>query len=149
MGHTFVFKHRPYRNIALWIGAMGIKMQSETYGSITLNEALPPEFWDKKDQTVANYWDWYNNEATLIQQKAADKILTPLINEIDARKGESVVKYGIDKQVKDRWNMLIGAQFQLNKNWMLRSEVGILGSRTSYLISLNYRLLGIKRKLKG
>ncbi len=149
MGHTFVFKHRPYRNIAIWIGTMGIKMQSETYGSLTLNEALPPEFWDKKDQTVADYWDWYDNEATLIQKKAADKILTPLINEIDARKGESVVKYGIDKQVKDRWNMLIGAQFQLNKRWMLRSEAGFLGSRKSYLISLNYRFLGIRKKLKG
>jgi len=148
MGHTFVFKRRPYRNFAVWIGAMGIQMQSDTYGSLTLNEALPPEFWDKKDQTVADYWDWYN-KATPIQQKAADKILTPLINEIDARKGESVVKYGIDKQVKDRWNMLIGAQFQLDKHWMLRSEVGFLGSRTSYLISLNYRLLGIKKKAKG
>ena len=143
MGHTYVFKHKPERNIALWIGTMGIKMQSDTYGSVSLNDALPQEFWDNKDKTIADYWNWYDNEATLLQQKAADKLLTPIINEIDARKGESVVKYGIEKQVKDTWNMLIGAQFQFNKHWMLRSEFGFLGSRSSHLISLNYRFLGL------
>ncbi|NOX46001.1 MAG: hypothetical protein GXO89_03365 [Chlorobi bacterium] len=68
------------------------------------------------------------------------------MDNLEARNGESVVKYGIDKQVKDKWNMVVGAQFQLNKHWMLRSEVGFLASRTSYLLSLNYRFLGIKKK---
>ncbi|OQX77794.1 MAG: hypothetical protein B6D61_06665 [Bacteroidetes bacterium 4484_249] len=146
MGHTFVFKNRPERNIAAWVGTMGIQMQSDTYGSLTMREAIPDETWDRKDQIVADYRDWYDNEATPAQKIIADKTLTPIINGLDARNGESIVKYGIDKQVKDRWNMLLGAQFQLNKHWMLRSEVGFLGSRTSYLLSLNYRLLGIKKK---
>ncbi len=149
MGHTFVFKHRPYRNIAIWIGAMGIQMQTDTYGSLTMREAIPDETWDRKDQIVANYWDWYNNEATPGQKIIADKTMTPIIDGLDTRNGESIVKYGIDKQVKDRWNMLVGAQFQLSKRWMLRSEVGFLASRTSYLLSLNYRFLGFKKKLKG
>jgi hypothetical protein len=44
--------------------------------------------------------------------------------------------------------MLIGGQFQLNKRWMLRSEAGFLGSRKSFLLSLNYRFLGFKKKAK-
>ncbi len=149
MGHTFVFKKRPYRNIALWIGAMGVKMQSETYGSLKMNEALPQEVWDRKDQIVSDYYDWYDNDATPGQKLIADKVLTPIIENLDNRNGESIVEYGIDKQMKDTWNMLLGAQFQLNKHWMLRSEFGFLGSRTSYLVSLNYRLLGIKKKSKN
>ena len=40
----------------------------------------------------------------------------------------------------------MGMQFQLNKHWMLRSEVGFIGDRKSYLVSLNYRLLGFKKR---
>ena len=146
MGHTFVNKNRPEMNIALWVGAMGIQMQTDTYGSLTMKDAIPDETWDRKDQIVADYRDWYDNEATPAQKIIADKTLTPIIDNLEARNGESIVKYGIDKQVKDRWNMLVGAQFQYNKHWMLRSEVGFLSSRTSFLLSLNYRFLGIKKK---
>ncbi|NOX46002.1 MAG: hypothetical protein GXO89_03370 [Chlorobi bacterium] len=34
MGHTFVNKQRPDRNLAFWVGAMGIQMQTDTYGSL-------------------------------------------------------------------------------------------------------------------
>ena len=148
MGHTFVFKKHPDMNIALWVGAMRIKMQSETIGAIKMKDALPQEVWDNKDANVDEYWDWYNNEATNFQKRVADKALTPFVNELDNREGESVVEYGIDKQVTQKWNMLTGIQFQLNKHWMLRSEVGYLGDRTSYLLSLNYRFLGPKKKKK-
>ena len=146
MGHTFVFKNHPERNIAAWVGTMGIQMQTDTYGSLTMREAIPDETWDRKDQIVADYRDWYDNEATPAQKIIADKTLTPIIDNLEARNGDAIVKYGIDKQVKDMWNMLVGAQFQLNKHWMLRSEVGFLASRSSYLLSLNYRFLGIKKK---
>ncbi len=146
IGHTFTFKKRPYRNIAIWVGAMRIKMQSETVGALKLSEALPPEVWDKKDQIVNNYWDWYNNDATEFQKKLADKSLTPIVDAIDQRQGESVVEYGIDKQVAQMWNMLLGTQFQLNKHWQLRFEAGIVGDRKSFLTSINYRILGFKKK---
>jgi opacity protein-like surface antigen len=146
MGKAFVFKNRPYSNVAFWIGAMRIEMQSETIGEVPMNQAIPQEVWDNKDATVKQYWDWYNNDATAIQQKIADKTLTPIINELDKRKGESIIQYGIDKQVAEKWNMLLGAQYQLNKRWQLRFEAGILGDRKSFLTSLNYRILGFKKK---
>lgn len=45
------------------------------------------------------------------------------------------------KQVKERWNGLIGMQYQYNKHWMLRTEGGIIGDRKSILLSINYRFL--------
>lgn len=141
MGHTFVFKNKPDRNIAIWGGAMSMKMSSETSGEIKLIDALPPEAWERKDEIVDNYYDWYNNEATPPQKIVADKVLTPIVEKIDAADGESIIRYGMDKQVEQQWNGTIGAQFQLNKRWMLRSEVGFIGNRKSILASLNYRFL--------
>jgi len=141
MGHTFKFKNKPERNIALWAGAMSMKMSSETSGEIKLIDALPPDVWERKDEIVDNYYDWYDNEATIPQKKVADQILTPIVEKIDEADGESIIRYGMDKQVEQQWNGTIGAQFQLNKRWMLRSEVGFIGNRKSILASLNYRFL--------
>ncbi len=72
--------------------------------------------------------------------------LTPVVDAIDQRNGESIVQYGMDKQVKQHWNGLIGLQYQINKNWQLRTEGGVIGDRKSFLLSLNYRILGFKKK---
>jgi hypothetical protein len=147
MGKLFVFNKKPQSNISVWIGAMYVNIQSETQGQIQLKDALPPELWDKKDEFVGNYWNWYDNEATPPQKIMADKILTPIVDAIDERKGESVVTYRMDKQIKQAWNGLIGLQYQINKHWQIRSEGGVVGDRKSLLISLNYRMLGFKKKV--
>ncbi len=141
VGHTFVFKNKPQSNIALWAGAMRVEMNSETSGEIKLIDALPPEAWDRRDEIVNNYYDWYNNEATPVQKIAADKVLTPIVERIENADGESIVRYGMDKQVKEKWNGTIGGQYQLNKRWMFRTEAGLIGNRKSFLISINYRFL--------
>lgn len=141
VGHTFKFKHKPESNIALWAGAMRVEMNSETSGEIKLIDALPPEAWDRRDEIVSDYYDWYNNEATPVQKIAADKVLTPIVERIENADGESIVRYGMDKQVKEKWNGTLGVQYQLNKRWMFRSEAGLIGNRKSFLISLNYRFL--------
>ncbi len=146
MGHVFIFKQKPYRNISIWVGAMRIKMQSTTVGKIPMRDAIPQDVWDNKDQFVDDYYYWYDNEATPVQKKLADRVLTPIVEGIDGREGESIVEYGIDKQVAQMWNGLVGFQFQLNKSWQFRAEAGLLGDRKSALASINYRILGFKRK---
>ena len=141
LGRTFKFKHKPESNIAIWAGAMGMQMSSDTSGEIKLIDAIPPEAWDRKDEIVDNYYDWYENEATPKQKIVADQILTPIVEKIDNADGESIIRYGMDKQVQQKWNGTIGIQYQLNKRWMLRSEVGFIGNRKSILASLNYRFL--------
>ena len=52
---------------------------------------------------------------------------------------ESTVQYSLDKKQKQMWNFLIGSQFQINQHFMVRGEVGFLGSRTQVLAGLQYR----------
>jgi hypothetical protein len=52
---------------------------------------------------------------------------------------DSSVQYALNKEPKDIWNMIVGAQFALNRNWYFRSEVGFLGSRTSFLVGTEYK----------
>ena len=146
LGKTFTFKEHPERNIAVWVGGMRVKMGSETSGEVKMIDALPPETWERRDEIVDNYWDWYDNDATIPQKKAADQVLTPIVDRMEAADGDAIIRYGMDKQVAEMWNGLIGAQFQLNKHWMLRSEGGVIGDRKSFLISLNYRFLGFRKK---
>ena len=42
----------------------------------------------------------------------------------------STVDYSREKNLKDKWNFIIGSQFQLNKHIMVRTEYGFLASRT-------------------
>lgn len=148
VGHTFVLKNRPQMNFGIWGGAMRISMVSETVGAVKMKDAIPQETWDKKDDIVLEYWNWYDNEANGAQRLIADQILTPIINGLDPKNGESIIEYGIDKQVEKRWNMVLGAQFQLNKSWQLRFEMGLLGARTSFMGNVNYRFLGPKKRKK-
>jgi hypothetical protein len=145
IGHTFVFANsRPDRNIAVWVGGMRVNMAAQTVGTVKLIDALPPDVWNRRDEIVDNYHQWYNsldpnNPGDKIKQEVANRILTPIVDRLEAADGESAVRYGIEKEPINKWNMLVGFQFQYNKRWMLRSEAGIIGDRKSILVSLNYR----------
>lgn len=144
IGHTFTFRDHPTRNIAVWVGGMRAKMGTETKGAVTLADALPQDVWDRKDEIVDNYWEWYdgldpNNIVDRKKIEIADEVLTPIVNRIDAADGSAEIRYGMDKQVKQMWNGIIGMQFQLNKSWMFRTEGGLIGDRKSLLFSVNYR----------
>ena len=144
MGKLFKFRKRPQSNISLWIGSMYVTMQAETLGAIKLNEAID------------DYDGFKDNLAQIIQDKINDPdtrpILKPILNKlkdaVENSTGESTILYNMDKQVKQHWNGLIGAQYQINKAWQFRVEGGVIGDRKSYLLSLNYRFLGFRKKAK-
>jgi len=141
VGHTFVFDQHPDRNIAIWGGAMRVRMESKTEGQIAIIDALPPEVWDTKQQLVDDYNAWYAGLLPAIQARVDQTPLPDIVDRIDQADGSSVIRYGMDKQVLKEWNGIFGAQFQLNKRWMLRTEWGLIGDRKSALASLNYRFL--------
>jgi hypothetical protein len=141
VGKSFAFKRKPDRNIAIWGGGMRVKMGSTTVGQIQLVDALPPEVWDKRDETVAKYDAWYNDLPALVQAKVDATPIPNIVDRIEQADGSAIIKYGMDKQVLQKWNGVFGAQFQYNKHWMLRTEWGLIGDRKSGLISLNYRFL--------
>ena len=146
LGHTFTFKSRPDRNIAVWAGGMRLKMGTETKGEIAMKDALPAETWDRRDEIVDQYNVWYD-DLTPAKKAIVDATAFPdIIDRLDAADGDAVVRYGMDKQVSEMWNGVVGAQFQLNKHWQFRSEAGLIGDRKSFLFSVNYRLLGFRKK---
>jgi hypothetical protein len=140
-GHNFISPTKPYRNFGIWAGAMSVSLGSNTLGEIRLSDALPQETWDRADEIVATYDDWYNNTATIAQKVIADQTLGPLVDAIDAADGSAIIRYGLEKRVKQRWNGVIGAQYQLNKNWIFRGEGGVIGDRKSIMLSANWRFL--------
>jgi hypothetical protein len=91
------------------------------------------------DEIVANYNTWYDG-LDPVKQAIVDQSAFPgFIEALDQRNGEAVVSYGMDKRPEMEWNFLVGAQYQINKRWMIRSEGGVLGDRKSFMASLNYR----------
>jgi hypothetical protein len=114
----------------LWVGAMAQFIGSETKGAIKLSDALG----EPTGALVDKVNTWYGGLPPL--QQAAFKPLVDKINEADP--GSATVKYELDKKVAQTWNMMLGAQLEINKYWFLRTEVGVI-KRTSCLVGLNYR----------
>ncbi len=146
LGHTFVFKNHPDRNIAIWAGGMRVSMSSETVGEVVMKDALPPETWERRDEIVDNYNNWYDG-LTPAKKALIDKTAVPeIVDKLAEADGDAIIRYGMDKQVSEMWNGVVGAQFQLNKHWQFRSEAGLIGDRKSFLVSVNYRFLGFRSK---
>ena len=141
LGKTFTFSNHPERNIALWVGGMRLRMGSTTQGEIALGDALPPDVWNRRDEIVAEYRSWYDELLPPVQEIVDNTPLPDIIDRLEQADGSAIIRYAMDKQVKEEWNGVIGAQYQMNKRWMLRSEAGIIGDRKSFLLSLNYRFL--------
>ncbi len=159
-GKTFQFK-KPNQNIAVWVGAFRVKLNSATSGSVNLSDVLPIDELQQKINTgqekvgdAQNQVNaWWNNlsppqQANPINQakfQAANAALGRAASFLDAAEtaindGESsTVQYSMDKRPKDMWNFIVGSQFQFNKSLMLRFEVGFLGSRVQTIAGLQYR----------
>lgn len=86
-----------------------------------------------------------NNPVNKAKYETANRAMETagnLLNGLDgaiATAQTSTVQYSLDKQLKDKWNFIVGTQFQLNKHFMIRAEYGFLGSRNQFLTGLQYR----------
>lgn len=160
MGKSFKLR-KPQQNIAFWVGGFRVKFSSETKGSLSLSEVIPADELEVKvddgiqkveDSQVAvdSWWNSLtsaeqNNPVNEAKYETANRVLDTagtLFNSMDAalNDGESAtVQYSLEKQLKDKWNFVVGSQYQYNKHWMIRAEYGFLGSRKQFLTSLQYR----------
>ena len=159
-GKSFKLK-KPNRNIALWVGAFRLKLNTGTTGSIDLTELFDTNGLQTKVdnglQTVGNKQievdNWWSSLSGLDQKNPVNVAKYETANRALARAGgflnsmdESLndeqsasVQYSLDKRPKDMWNFVVGSQYQYNKHWMLRFEYGFLGSRTQIIGGLQYR----------
>jgi len=139
LGKTFTFRNHPERNIAIWAGGMRARMASNTIGQIRMADAIPQETWNRVDEIVSNYNTWYDSLDPIRQGIVDNSVFPDFIDALDSRDGNTVIRYGMDKRPVEEWNVVTGAQFQINKSWQIRTEGGIIGDRKSFLASVNYR----------
>jgi hypothetical protein len=119
------------KKMAFWVGTMNQKLLNTTTGTVLLSEVLPPELGDQ----LQDYQNsgWYQNLDPRDQAK-----VDVIMDKIFDNAGGNSVNYSLDKQPDRPWNVLVGGQYEFNKNWQVRGEVGFL-KRFSILLNANYR----------
>ncbi len=155
-GKNFKLK-KPEQSVALWVGGFRVAIRSGTDGSMNLSDVLPEGFGGKVDQGIQKvgdaqaqvdaWWDGLteNNPVNKAKHETANAALSRAGGILSAADGAlnnfaaSTVQYSMDKRVKDAWNFIVGAQFQVNKHLMFRGEAGFLGSRKQVLGGVQYR----------
>lgn len=156
-GKSFRLRN-PDENINFWVGGFRLKINTGTTGSIPLGDALPLDELqgnlDQAEQRLAQlnaeleaWWssvDQNNpvNKARYEASKAAIARAAALLenaNRALSNAASSTVDYSLDKRPEDMWNFTVGTQYQLNKSWMFRVEVGFLRSRTHVIAGAQFR----------
>ena len=121
------------RRLDIWLGAMNQNIQADVIGALPLADIIPPEviedFQDYQNQP------WYQ-DLNPVEQQFIDAFVQTLQQNLEG----ATLTYEIAQHPEDSWNMLAGAQLELSKRWYLQAEAGFLGSRTSFMMNVNYRL---------
>lgn len=157
-GKSFKFK-KPDQTLAVWVGGFRLDINTGTSGNLPVDDLF--DFTDinmKIDNAYGKLEggeqaldDWWNaltppqQAQNFLRYEAAklaiEKTYT-LVGSLDDAVNNvenSTIQYSLDKRQKDKWNLIVGSQFQLNNSLMFRGEFGFLGSRTQWLAGLQYR----------
>lgn len=135
LGHNWLSPTRPDRSLAVWAGAFYQKIQNDTRGSLPLSDVFPEL---GSGETIADLRDW----ATTLppaQRVVANQIIDKLEEMGQNAAANGTVEYELQKKVTAPVNLIFGAQYQFNKNWIIRTELGVFGKRSQFLLNLNYR----------
>ncbi len=160
LGKSFKLK-KENMSVAAWAGGFRVNISSGTNGSINLAEVFPAEDlgvkidqgYQKLDDAQQQVDAWWSGLTTLEQAKPSNKARYDAANAAISKGGDilvsaenavngiatSTVQYSMDKRPADKWNFIVGTQFQLNKHFMARAEFGFLASRTQMTAGLQYR----------
>jgi hypothetical protein len=61
------------------------------------------------------------------------------LSEIDPSLDDVDIDYKIDEVNKDKWNYIVGGQFQFSEHWAMQCQIGFGGSRQQYTLTGVYR----------
>jgi hypothetical protein len=160
IGKTFKL-NKPERNISFWVGGFRLKVNRDTNGSLPLSDIFPLDEWNQKVNDgqmkvgeaqieLDNWWAGLSpieqlNPINIVKfegNQAKLNIASTFLNGAEnaiANGNNSTIEYNLDKKQKNQWNFVVGSQFQINKNYMIRAEYGFLSARQHFLCSLQYR----------
>ncbi|MGH7492268.1 MAG: hypothetical protein ACREOO_07725 [bacterium] len=160
LGKTFKFKN-PQRTVAVWVGGFRLNIGSATSGSLNISDVIPAdELQGKVDQgfqrveeTQIQVDNWWNGLSPIEKQNPVNKAKYDVANRTIEKAGtfltnldgalsnaeSATVQYSLEKSQKERWNFIVGSQFQLNSSLMFRGEFGFLGARQQFIGGIQYR----------
>jgi hypothetical protein len=125
--------------LTAWIGTMFQRIGVDTSGKIRLSDAIG----EPSDEVLDKVNDWYEG-----LPPGRQALVSAFVDELRAVAGDDpVVRYRLNKQVEQPWNMLVGTQLELTENWQIRAEVGFI-KRTQVIAGLNYRFGMVPRSSK-
>lgn len=161
IGKNITWAAHPERSWAFWAGGFRVNLNTATNGNINTSDIFPVDEWGQKletgyakvgesQQKVDAWWDGLSpidqkNPVNIAKHEAADAALAKAGSILDAASdavtnaGNASIQYSLKKTPKDKWNFLLGTQFQINRSWMIRAECGFLASRTQVITGLQYR----------
>ncbi|PZX48540.1 hypothetical protein [Algoriphagus chordae] len=143
IGHTIPSINNPQRNLSVWAGVFYQNIQSDTRGNISISDLVP----NIGDGAIIQDLDEWADGLPPAQRVVVKQIIRKIEDAaagVDI--GDAQIEYKLDKEVAAPLNLILGAQYQFDKNWMLRSELGVFGKRSQFLLNLNYRFAGIFKK---
>jgi hypothetical protein len=146
LAHNFNSAMRADRSITIWVGGFFQKLRAETKGVIKVSELFPGATASQKQIITGQLNDWLTKlspEQRSVGQDIVDRIKDHFAG---TDPGNGTITYELDKKIAGPWNMIYGGQFQFNKNWMMRIEMGAFGKRSQFLLSGNYRFQSLKKK---
>jgi hypothetical protein len=121
------------RGLAVWAGTAGQVLEVETKGSVRLGDVVPPP----SQETIAGIQAQCDAiPLTEAGRKAACNAIVRALQDYD---GNATVEYSLDKKPAGVWNMILGAQFAVDRAWQLRFESTFLNGRTTFLGAVEYR----------
>ena len=146
IGHNFVAPTRADKGLAVWVGAFYQKISSDTKGSILISDLFPEGTGDLEENFIGRLDEWAEG-LPLGQQVVAKQIIRKIddyLSGLDV--SDTQINYVLDKSMAAPLNMVLGAQYQHNKHWQFRTEVGVFGRRSSFMVMANYRFEHIGKK---
>ncbi|MHA7129337.1 hypothetical protein [Algoriphagus namhaensis] len=141
VGLSFPDYKNPQRGLQIWGGIFYQIIQNDTRGSIGVTDVFP-------GFGQGNVIDALNNWADGLppaQRVIAKQIISELEKVSEGIPSDSQIDYVLEKEVAAPFNLIFGAQYQFNKNWMIRSELGVFGKRSQFLLNLNWRFPGFRK----
>ncbi|MFX1705451.1 hypothetical protein PV783_15910 [Chitinophaga sp. CC14] len=138
VGYNFQFREKPGKSFAAWVGATGFFVNTGTSGSIDLADLKPAMDPVQAQKIIDETEQWYQ-ALPRPQQVVVKRIAEAVLNKMNNLPDDITINYSLKKNPVSNWSMVIGAQYQFNKRWQVRTEAGFLGGRKSLLLSGNYR----------
>lgn len=139
-GPVFKFKKNPEMNVSVWVGGMYNHFKGDIEGRINITD-LAPNAPAKVSEMQSELQTWYQglSAADRIKYAIPYQLLNQGLENSSENIDEAYIRYEFTKRIENAWNMVVGAQWQINYHWQFRSEIQFLGDRTAGLFSLNYR----------